>query len=62
MGASSVLNEKVVGRVDQDSTAWKDGCNMGAILKCIKTKTPRKFMTCKALLNALQDGLEPTTP
>lgn len=35
MGASSVLNEKVAGRVGQDSTAWKDGCNMGAILKCM---------------------------
>ena len=29
---------------------------------CMKTKKPRKFMTCEALLDALQDGLEPTTP
>ena len=32
---------------------------MGQLMMCMKTKKPRKFMTCKALLDALQDGLEP---
>ncbi len=32
------------------------------MVRCIKQKKPRKFVTCKALYFALQDGLEPTTP
>ena len=35
---------------------------MGQLMMYVKTIKPRKFVTCKALLDALQDGLEPTTP
>ena len=31
---------------------------MGQLMMCVKTIKPRKFVTCKASLDALQDGLE----